>query len=493
LLKWRIRRPRANEPGSARVTAVEWLLAGASVFIAVLGYETRNYVSLAWATQALAGLSFVLLLMATRDVVRTGTIGKFCLMAGVFVFYWIDALALASQRYPFEVPEGFPYNATQFNQDLIHQALFYVTVFQLLLLIGYSIRPRFESPLRFFANRFDTFSFDRTLVAFLLIFCSFVPLFVYYNFEIDKVITALLSSRSGIEFETPERGLTQHVALFGIYGAALFFVYALKAATWRRLWWLALAVIAALPFILGGTRHIWLYISLPSVLIVLHGFKGLFTHKRVVALTTVALVVLVVAQAQFVFRNVGWQRWSDVSADEFSQVNTNGQLTALLFAEHLVPGQHGYFKELAEPYFIIHWIPRQVWPNKPIMESWTYYNEAYVEGGAFNVTPSVIGQFHLNWGLPGVIVIGLWLGFLTMFADRFLRRLDPQRQTATFVVVGMFYAFIISSFRFYSPVYFSYFFFGLLAMFLLTRRRKVASGCAETVAAARLATLLLSQ
>jgi len=153
-------------------------------------------------------------------------------------------------------------------------------------------------------------------------------------------------------------------------------------------------------------------------------------------------------------------------------------LTALLFAEYLVPGQHGYFKELAEPYFIMHWIPRQVWPNKPIMESWNYYNEAYVEGGAFNVTPSVIGQFHLSWGLPGVMFIGLWLGFLTMFADRFLRRLDPQRQTAMFVVVGMFYAFIISSFRFYSPVYFSYFFFGLLAMFLLTRRRKVASAVA---------------
>ena len=458
------------------MNAFEWLLAGASVFIAAMCYETRNYVSLAWATQILACMSFVLLLTATREVFRSGTIGKFCLMAGVFVFYWIDALALSYQRYPFEVPEGFPYNATQFNQDLIHQALLYVTVFQMLLLIGYSIRPRVESPLRVFANRFDTFSFDRTLIAFLLIFCSFVPLLVYYNFEIDKIIAVLLASRSGIEFEAPERGpgLTQHVALFGIYGAALFFVYALKAATWRRLWWLALAVIAALPFVLGGTRHIWLYISLPSVLIVLHGFKNMLTHKRIVGLTTVALVVLVVAQAQFVFRGIGWQRFGDVSAQQFSQVNTNGQLTALLFAEYLVPGQHSYFRELAEPYFLIHWIPRQVWPDKPIMESWAYYNDSYVEGGDFNVTPSVIGQFHLSWGLPGVIWIGLWLGFLTMVADRFLRLLDPQKQTAMFVVVGMFYAFIISSFRLYSPVYFSYFFFGLLAMFLLTRRRKTA-------------------
>jgi hypothetical protein len=53
--------------------------------------------------------------------------------------------------------------------------------------------------------------------------------------------------------------------------------------------------------------------------------------------------------------------------------------------------------------------------------------------------------------------------------------LDPDRQRAMFVVVGMFYAFIISSFRFYSPIYFSYFVFGLVAMFLLTRQRKLRS------------------
>ena len=108
------------------------------------------------------------------------------------------------------------------------------------------------------------------------------------------------------------------------------------------------------------------------------------------------------------------------------------------------------------------------------MESWTYYNDSYVQGHNFNVTPSIIGQFHLNWGLPGVMFIGAWLGLLTFLADRLLLQLDSDRQRAMFVVVGMFYAFIISSFRFYSPIYFSYFCFGLLAMFLLTRRRVIA-------------------
>jgi hypothetical protein len=474
LSKWREKSARRSRTGLPRVTIIQWASASASVVIAAFSYEVRSYAWLALLTQLLVFLSFVSLIIVTREVFKTSSIGKFCLVAGVFVFYWIDALALSLQRYPFAVPPGFPYNATQFDQTLIQQALFYVSVFQLLLLVGYSIRPRLARPLRFLAARVDSLSFDRSLVAFLFITCSFTPLIIYYDFDIVKIFAALLASRSGTDFESPEPGLAQHVALFGIYGASLGFVYALKAATWRRIWWLVLAVLAALPFVLSGTRHVWLYISLPSVLIVLRGFQGRLSHRRIVGLTTIVLIVLVVAQAQFVYRSVGWTGAKEVSTEDISQINTNGQLTALLFAEYLVPDQHSYFKELAEPYFLIHWIPRQVWPNKPIMESWAYYNESYVQGANFNVTPSIIGQFHLNWGLAGVIFIGAWLGFLTHIADQLLLLLNASRQRAMFVVVGMFYAFIISSFRIYSPIYFSYLCFGVIAMFLLTRRRVTA-------------------
>src|SRR2546423_8889740 len=263
--------------------------------------------------------------------------------------------------------------------------------------------------------------------------------------------------------------------MFGIYGAALFFVYALKASTWRRLWWLFLGAIAALPFVSTGTRHMWLYISLPSVLIILRGLKGRSDKFGLVGLAAAVVVVFLVAQFQFAYRSVGWSEIGTTTSSELSQINTNGHFTALLFAEHLVPNEHAYFHEPSELYFLIHWIPRQLWAQKPVMESWTFYNDSYVQGAAINVTPSVIGQFHMSWGLPGAIFIGAWLGFLAMLSDRLLLLLDSDRQRAMFVVVGMFYAFIISSFRFYSPIYFSYFLFGLVAMFLLTRHRRSPS------------------
>lgn len=458
-----------------RVTVLQWALAGLCVIIGLTSYEVQSYARLALVAQSMIFISFVLLVAVAHEVFTRRCIGKLCLVAGAFVFYWVDAFTLSEQASPFSIPEGFPINETQFNQDLIHDALFYVSLFQLLLLIGYSIRPRLDRPLKFFSSRTDSLSFDRTVIAFVLITCAFVPMLVYYGFDVDKVITALWSSRSGTDFESPETGLAQHLALFGIYGASLFFVYALKVKTWRRLGWILLGVMAALPFISSGARHVWLYISLPSLLIVLRSFKGAFTPARVFTVIVAASFILLIAQLQITYRTVGWGQMSDVPTDQLLSVNTNGHFTALLFAEYLVPNQHPYFKQPAEFYFLIHWVPRQLWPNKPIMESWVYYNDSYVQGANFNVTPSAIGQFHMDWGLPGVIVIGAWLGFLAMLADRLLVRLDSDRQRAMFVVVGMFYAFIISSFRFYSPIYFSYFVFGVIAMFFLTRRRRLSN------------------
>ncbi len=464
------KRPRDGSlPG---VTGVQWSLAGLCVLLALWSYEIQDYARLAMLSQGLVAASFVLLLIVIREVLESRSIGKVCLIASVFVFYWIDLLSLTWQRSPFAVPDGFPLDETQFSFDLIHDALLYVSIFQLLLLVGYSLRPRLERPLQLLAARTDSLSLDRTLVAILLVACGLVPMLIYYQFDVDRVMAAIIASRSPTDFEAGEPGLAQHLALFGIFGGALFFVYALKVKTWRRVAWILLGVLAALPFISAGARHVWLYISLPSLLILLRGFKGSFTPPRVFAVVLGTLFILTIAQFQIAYRTVGWNEIGSGPTQELLSLNTNGHFTALLFAEHLVPNEHPYFRQPAEFYFLIHWIPRQLWPTKPIMESWVYYNDSYVQGANFNVTPSVVGQFHMDWGLAGVIYIGAWLGFLATLADRVLLRLDSDRQRATFVVVGMFYAFIISSFRFYSPIYFSYFLFGVIAMFLLTRRRR---------------------
>jgi len=222
---------------------------------------------------------------------------------------------------------------------------------------------------------------------------------------------------------------------------------------------------------LWGARHLWLFVALPACIVAITTIQGRMTPFRTLRLLAIALVVLVVIQLQLVLRQIGWGEIGGVTLAQLLETVTTGQFSALLFAEYLVPDVHGYFLEPAEPFFLIHWIPRQYWPDKPIMESWAYYNYAYTRGQAFNVTPSVIGQFHINWGFSGVLYIGLLLGVLASLADRAIISIDLKRQRAMAVVIGMFYAFLVSSFRLYSPVYFTYFIFGVVGMLLLTRRQ----------------------
>ena len=190
-----------------RVTLTQWILVSIPVVMAALTYEVTSYPALALFAELLGLLSLALLIVVAKEALQTRAIGKLCLVGGVFLFYWIEALVLAFQEDPFSIPEGFPISATQFDQELIRQALVYITVFQLLLLVGYSIRPRLEKALGFFASRVDSLSFDRSIVACLLAACSLLPLLISYDFDFDNIITALLASRSGTDFEAPEPGL----------------------------------------------------------------------------------------------------------------------------------------------------------------------------------------------------------------------------------------------------------------------------------------------
>jgi len=163
------------------VTLIQWILALVPVVIAATAYEVTSYKVLALLTEALGVLSVALLIVVAKETLQTRVIGKLCLVGGVLLFYWTEALALAIQNNPFSIVEGFPINDAQFDQELIRQALLYVTLFQLLLFVGYSVRPRIEKAMGVFTSRIDSLSFDRWILVFLLVMCAVLPLLIYYD------------------------------------------------------------------------------------------------------------------------------------------------------------------------------------------------------------------------------------------------------------------------------------------------------------------------
>src|SRR5438067_650461 len=123
IARWRSRHTEEGNPPS--VTVVQWFLVTIPVLLALASYEFQSYGVLALITQALVASNVLLLLIVTREALESRTIGKFCLVGSTFIFYWLDAWTLSSMRDPFSIAEGFPISATQFDQEMIQQALVY--------------------------------------------------------------------------------------------------------------------------------------------------------------------------------------------------------------------------------------------------------------------------------------------------------------------------------------------------------------------------------
>jgi len=193
------------------------------------------------------------------------------------------------------------------------------------------------------------------------------------------------------------------------------------------------------------------------------------------------MLMLMLFQAQIAVRRVGWNHFFEMKSDTFLALKPTLQFDSLLFAIYLVPRHHPYFMEPMTPYFFTHWIPRSLWPDKPIAKSFEYYNATWTRGAklkVFNVTPSIMGEYHLNWGVFGVPMIGLWIGFLLYLADECMLSTNVMSPCLTAVSIGMLYAFILASLRDYAPVYFVHVALGAAVMVVLTTKPRRQAQCA---------------
>ena len=457
------------------VTGVQWSLLVAVFLLATLSFAFSSYESFALLAWLFLAANVILIVDIGLESLHTRCFGKLLLAVSMLLFYWVDSVVLARQDPSFAVPPGIPAGTSQFELADVRLAFIYVALFQMTLFVGYSVRPGLRLLQAWVGSRLDSRHRETWRFRYAIAACGYVVMVVAYGSSISVVGGVLFAARSSFDAEWKDPGLIGNLFCLGIAGSSLVLVQALcyrGQGRWLRFLWGALT---ALPFLMLGTRHQLLFLVLPVLLVFLRRWPGKLTAIVFLRWSSGCLLVWLLLQVQFAVRTAGWSSITTVNEEQLFDPNTNGQFTALLFAEHLVPGEHAYFHELAEPYFLTHWVPRSIWPGKPDMESWQYYNSAWTQGAAFNVTPSVIGQFHMNFGILGVFFIGFWLGLLTHIADRITASINLGRQLAMSVVVGLFYGFIVSSFRFYSPIYLTFFVLGALPMLLLTHRTVTSS------------------
>lgn len=452
------------------VSILEWSLAFTQLAVAGISFLVSEYDTLALIITALTVLAVGQFIASLKHILNSRSFGLPILSAASIFFFWVEAQSLAVSSPRFAIV-GPPIPTGAYSPELIHAGIFYVAFFQVGMLIGYSVRLRLRFLVRWVSRRIDSRSHVASISSFLLAACAIVPFLATYGFNFQAAIDALLELRKSGAPNWQDLGLLQYTRMFGIYAAAYFLARVCVRRQYKKIWILATTIITIIPFVFTGTRYLAVFVFLPTIILLIRQrAPGKLRASHLTAWGSAAGMVFVLLQLQMQLRHRGVYAIENVGISDVANVNVTYQFSSLLFARYLVPGFYGYFHEVPEPYFVMYWVPRSLWSDKPFMESWETYNAAYVRGQHFNVTPSIIGQFYLNWGIAGVFYSGLMLGVFAYVADLLIMSLDSSRQLASSVMIGMFYAFIVTIFRFYAPMYFGYFAFGIVGTVLLTKK-----------------------
>lgn len=97
---------------------------------------------------------------------------------------------------------------------------------------------------------------------------------------------------------------------------------------------------------------------------------------------------------------------------------------------------HTFGKELLV--IFVAWIPRSLWPNKPIINFGTVFQQKIADPGAaqYGIAPTLPGSFYWTFGILGVIIGMVLIGVLWRFVFEYLVK-EENNESAILVVAVM--------------------------------------------------------
>jgi hypothetical protein len=173
-----------------------------------------------------------------------------------------------------------------------------------------------------------------------------------------------------------------------------------------------------------GTRSVFALAVVPPACLAL---RRLAARSRATTLILGAIgagALFLVLQFQMLYR-AAWTRDSareSMLTEALTMQGSTDYFTEAVFATHLVPREHEFFRESVVLQFLIGPVPRFLWPDKPVFDMiWFYSNrranvDIYQSGG--NVLPGIVGQQYMSWGPLGVALEGLLVGLVAALISR---------------------------------------------------------------------------
>lgn len=456
------------------------MLSIAALLVSCFGWLAGGETTLRIAVVLSAAATANMVVFDALAVWRYGArIGRLTIFVGVLYWFWIEGLSLAFDTPSFPArSELYPFFWGQIPDDIVGLGLVAVNLFTLSSIISWQHVPIPQGILARMADRFDPASgseIDIFCLAMGLI--GIVPIYITFGGSESAAWETLSQMRAAEDFQGADPGLALHFQYFGIAGAAIAIARTfLRSPGNQPSRYLAIALTVTWVFF-GASRFNLAFVLLPSiVLLMLPGKDKRIRNSRKKRLIGATAIVALTLLVQGAARTVGIGEFvEDQAGSDFSESITKGfigheHLSALMMALDLVPEKHDYFMEPMLPYFVTHFVPRIWWPDKSYPATWIYYNSIVTQGHAFNVTPSVIGQYYMGWGLFGVIYIGMFFGWMARFVDAWFGRITLNSQLLSATMAGLWLVFIFVSFRILYPLYFAFPMFAMIAYWIISRR-----------------------
>lgn len=371
----------------------------------------------------------------------------------LFFWFWTEAVTLSFLDEKYTISSFLsPFRGSTIPNNVVSTAFLQISLFQLAIILSLFFFKHVSLP----SFSISFISFPKKILGYLLIILAFLGWVTFIINSETLFQSIILFRQSDIEIA---EGFSSYFPIVSI--AVSGWAFALILCTKYRkstLVWGAFLLGASLAFF-SGTRFKILYIFMPALICFYYiNRRAKVNYKTSILFIFFGMLLFGIASFQVVFRYN-----TNADFEIFGAFQGSGHFTALTNAIGLADTFDEPLKQSMLPLFITDFIPRFIWPGKPDHEYWVIYN--YNLSPNFgNVTPSIIGQYYMNWWGFGGLYCGLIIGFVSSFASRRIEIFNKTGNFYNLIIAGFILSFVFLSFRVFSPNYVTY----LIIIIILT-------------------------
>jgi antigen polymerase len=353
-------------------------------------------------------LEFALLSMLTLAIIIYSNRKNFFSFFNIYtIFYWIVMYSGIIIYYFLYKDFGFDL----LNPKYILMSIFYSSIAYAIFFISYKI----------FSQKFKIKIFPRVnyvelrVLAFTLLFMSIISVLIYV---IQNGGFLLLKSDSYSDRFTSTLGKGWLTILFPffIFSYSLFFFIKPSYKKWKIYFFLGFLTGTIIFIAIGGGR----------LLIALHVFTFLIIgyHYRFIKLKRIFMIVIILipVSALLAFARAKMDFDSNLFQGLIFTMNTFSPFDSFVRILTYYDNEMQNYQGLSVVYnqFISSFVPRALFPDKPmiVMNTGNFYTQNILHYQSLTtISPSLNGSFYIMYGLIGLILGSIFMGFLMKLLD----------------------------------------------------------------------------